>query len=230
MVPSVSSAATTETPHFCAMTERDSPEATVWVVLVPGGWWGYEPGDQHRPSPVDDKWMALAVCLLFDAASDLRVRELWSRLEDAGISTLATHTHRRHHPHLSYAVLRSWNLPLVQDALGGLPRADPFSVTVHGTIAFPRGRAALAPAITPDLGVRQSAAVASLEGLGAELHRHYRAGQWVPHISIATHASGPHLSTVVRMISDTVPLVIRIDAAALVDTATSETWPLPHLI
>ena len=174
--------------------------------------------------------MALAVCLLFDAASDLRVRELWSRLEDAGIATLATHTHRRHHPHLSYAVLRSWNLPPLRETLGRLPRVDPFSVTVHGTVVFPRGRAALAPSITPELGLRQSAAVTALGTLGADLHRHYRAGQWIPHISIATRANGEQLSTVVRMISDTVPLVIRIETAALVDTGTGQTWDLPHLI
>ena len=174
--------------------------------------------------------MALAVCLLFDSASDLRVRELWARFEDAGISTLATHTHRRHHPHLSYAVLRSWNLPRVLDELGVLPHEDPFSVTVHGTIAFPRGRAALAPAITPELGMRQSVVVTALETAGAELHRHYRPGQWVPHISVATRVAGPQLSTVVRMISDTVPLVIRIETAVLVDTGTGQTWPLPHLI
>lgn len=173
--------------------------------------------------------MALAVCLLFDARSDLRVRELWSRLEEAGIATLATHTHRRHHPHLSYAVLRTWDLARVRDELGALPRADPFAVTVHGTIAFPRGRAALAPSITADLGLRQSATVTALQRTGAELHRHYYAGQWIPHVSVASRVHGTQLSTVVRMISDVVPLTVRIDTAALVDSATGQTWPLPHL-
>jgi hypothetical protein len=186
--------------------------------------------EDTSPPAKDDGRVALAVCLLFDARSDLRVRDLWSRLEDAGISTLATHTHRRHHPHLSYAVLRSWDLAGVHDALAAMPPADPFSVTVHGTISFPRGRAALAPAITPDLGLRQAATVTAVEDAGAELHRHYVAGQWVPHISVATRAHGAELSTVIRMISDTVPLTLRIDSAALVDSTTGQTWPLPHLI
>ncbi|MGA8047772.1 MAG: 2'-5' RNA ligase family protein [Dermatophilaceae bacterium] len=173
--------------------------------------------------------MALAVCLLFDAHSDLRVRELWSRLEEVGIATLATHTHRRHHPHLSYAVLRQWDLPRVQAVLSSLPPADPFSLTVHGAIAFSRGRVALAPAITPDLGVRQSAAVTAVETTGAELHRHYRPGDWIPHVSVVTRAHGAQLPTVVRMVSDTVPLRVRVDTAALVDSATGQTWPLPHL-
>ncbi|KAB7745444.1 2'-5' RNA ligase family protein [Nostocoides sp. F2B08] len=174
--------------------------------------------------------MALAVCLLFDADSDLRVRELWSRLEEAGISTPATHTHGRHLPHLSYAVLRSWDLHRVQGALGGLPRADPSPVTVHGTITFPRGRVALAPAISTDIASRQAAAVTAVTTSGGELHRHYCAGQWIPHVSVATRASGAQLSTVVRMVSDVVPLTLHIHDAALVDTTTGRTWPLPHLI
>ena len=99
--------------------------------------------------------MALAVCLLFDARSDLLIRELWSRLEDEGISTLATHTHRHHYPHLSYAVLRSWNLERAQQALAALPAAEPFMMSFHGTLAFPRGRVALAPAIGADVALRQ---------------------------------------------------------------------------
>lgn len=173
--------------------------------------------------------MALAVCLLFDARSDLRVRELWSRLEEAGVATLATHTHGRHHPHLSYAVLREWDLAQVRAVLGTLPRVDPFALTVHGALAFPRGRVALAPAISPDLGVRQSAVVTAVHTTGAELHRHYRAGDWIPHVSVVTRAHGAQLPTVVRMVSDIVPLTVRVDAAALVDSATGQTWPLPHL-
>jgi 2'-5' RNA ligase len=173
--------------------------------------------------------VALAVCLLFDPRSDLRMRELWSRLEAAGVSTLATHTHRRHHPHLSYAVLRSWDLARVEEALSALPSAEPFSMSFHGTLSFPRGRAALAPAITHDVALRQCRTITALEATGAELHRNYRAGQWVPHVSVATRAPGPKLVTVVKAIADVLPLTVRVDRAALVDSATGQTWPLPHI-
>jgi 2'-5' RNA ligase len=173
--------------------------------------------------------VALAVCLLFDARSDLLIRELWSRLEDAGVATLATHTHRRHHPHVSYAVLRSWDVRRVQDALAALPAADPFMMSVHGTLVFPRGRAALAPAIAADVAVRQWRVVTALEAAGADLHRHYVAGQWVPHVSVATRAPGATLTTVVKAIADVLPLTLRVDRAALIDSATGRTWPLPHI-
>ena len=172
--------------------------------------------------------MALAVCLLFDARSDLLIRELWSRLEDEGISTLATHTHRHHYPHLSYAVLRSWDLERAQLALAALPAAD-FMMSFHGTLAFPRGRVALAPAIGADVALRQWRIVTALEATGAELHRNYVAGQWVPHVSVATRAPGAKLATVVKAIADALPLTVRVDRAALVDSATGQTWRLPHI-
>ena len=174
--------------------------------------------------------MALAVCLLFDARSAQLMRELWSRLEDEGVSTLASHTHRRHHPHLSYVVLRSWDLTRVQDALDELPPAEPVTLSVHGTLAFPRGRAALAPAITADVALRQRRIVTALAATGADVHRNYQAGQWVPHVSVATRAQGTKLATVARAVADVLPLTMRVDLAALVDSSTGQTWPLPHLI
>jgi 2'-5' RNA ligase len=154
---------------------------------------------------------------------------LWSRLEDAGVSTLATHTHRRHHPHLSYAVLRSWDLERVQEALAALPAGEPFTMSFHGTLAFPRGRVALAPAISAAVAVRQWRVVTALEATGAELHRNYVAGQWVPHVSVATRAQGARMVTVVKAIADVLPLTVRVDRAALIDSATGQTWRLPHI-
>jgi 2'-5' RNA ligase len=173
--------------------------------------------------------MALAVCLLFDARSEALVRQLWSRLEDAGVATLATHTHRRHHPHLSYVVLRRWDVARVQQALSALPPAEPWTMSFHGTLAFPRGRVALAPAVTADMAVRQWRIATALAGTDAELHRHYESGQWVPHVSVATRALGRQLPTVVKAIADVLPLTVRVERAALIDSATGETWSLPHI-
>jgi 2'-5' RNA ligase len=173
--------------------------------------------------------MALAICLLFDARSDRVVRELWSRLETAGVHTLATHTHGHHYPHLSYAVLRSWDLSRVQATLAELPEASPFSLSFHGTLAFPRGRAALAPAVSADLARRQQQVVSAVVGTGADLHRNYRPGGWVPHVSVATRAQGLKLATVAKAIADVLPLTIGVDRAALVDSSTGETWPLAHI-
>lgn len=173
--------------------------------------------------------MALAVCLLFDARSDRQLRALWARLEGEGIRTLASHTHGRHHPHLSYAVLRAWDLAQVQDALAGVPDGGPFALSLHGTLAFPRGRAALAPAVTADVARRQEQVVTALLGTGADLHRNYGAGRWVPHVSVATRAQGVRLATVAKAVADVIPLTVEVRQAALIDSATGQVWELPHI-
>jgi hypothetical protein len=173
--------------------------------------------------------MALAVCLLFDRRSERLVRELWDRLEAQGVRTLASHTHGRHLPHLSYAVLRSWELERVQEALAGLPAGEPLTLRCHGTLTFPRGRAALATAITADLARRQEAVLAAVEGTGADVHRNYRPGWWIPHVSVATRAQGGTMPAVVKSIADSLPVVLTADRAALVDSSTAETWPLARL-
>jgi 2'-5' RNA ligase len=174
--------------------------------------------------------MSLAVCLLFDPASERRLRELWARIEAAGVPSMASHTHGRHHPHLSYAVLRTWDLAQVQQTLAELAPGEPFSVSFHGTLSFPRGRAALAPAITADVARRQDAVVAALEAAGADLHRNYVRGAWVPHVSVATRAPGTLLPVVVKAVADALPLTVRVDRAALVDSGTGDTWPLAGVL
>lgn len=174
--------------------------------------------------------MALAVCLLFDGRGERLVRELWARLEEQGIRTLQSHTHGRHQPHLSYAVLRSWDQGQVTDALAALPAGSPVGLSFHGTVAFPRGRAALLPSIAADVAARQEQVVTSLASTGADLHRHYTPGQWVPHVSVATRASGPALPLVVKAITDALPLRMVADRAAVIDSATGEVSHLPHVL
>lgn len=174
-------------------------------------------------------WVALAVCALFDAPGERAVRGLWARLEARGVPTLATHTHGRHHPHMSYAVLREWELEPVRAALASLPDGGPFPVTVQGTTVFPRGRSALAVAVPAEVMLRQQAVTECVRATGAQLHRHYLPGAWIPHISVATGASGALLPVAVTAISDVLPLTLAVTRAVLVDSATGETWPLPGI-
>lgn len=173
--------------------------------------------------------MALAVCLLFDARSDRLVRDLWARLEAMGVGTLASHTHRRHRPHLSYAVLREWEVDVVLRTVEMLPPGGPVLASCQGTLLFPRGRVALAPAVPAEVVSRQERLVGALLEGGADLHRHYRPGRWVPHISVATRATAGQLAQVGTAIADVLPLEVHCDRAALVDSATGRTWPLPSL-
>ena len=81
--------------------------------------------------------MALAVCLLFDARGERAIRALWDQLETLGVPSLRSQTHGRHVPHLSYAVLRSWDLARVTAALSGLEAGEPLDVSFDGIGLFP---------------------------------------------------------------------------------------------
>ena len=169
--------------------------------------------------------MALAVCLLFDRRSERVVRGLWGRLEAQDIRTLASHTHGRHHPHLSYAVLRAWDVERVLAALPACRTAARHAV-LPGTLTFPSGRVALAPAISAAIAGRQERVAGALTRTGAELHRNYVPGRWIPHVSVATRAQGASMATVVTTVADTLPLTLHVDRAALIDSSTGRLWPL----
>ncbi len=171
--------------------------------------------------------MALAVCLLFDSRSDRLIRELWARLEEEGVGTLASHTHGSHHPHLSLAVLRTWALDDVRRVLDEVALPGPVTLACHGTLVFPRGRVALSPAVTSGLATQQERMASAFERAGADLHRHYRPGRWIPHVSIATRASSTQLPLVVKALTDVLPLEARAERSVLIDSSTGRLWPLP---
>jgi hypothetical protein len=174
--------------------------------------------------------MALAVCLLLDEGSDAAVRRLWQRLEADGVPSLLTHTHGRHVPHLSYASLLRCEPGLVIAALSDLPQAPPLPLHFDGLGLFRRSRCWLAPAATPDLVTRQQAVLAALLATGAEVHRTYRAGVWIPHLTLAPRLHLADLTRVARAVYDVLPLSATATSAALIDTSTGERHPLPHLV
>ena len=173
--------------------------------------------------------MALAVCLLFDRRSERAVRALWDRVEEQGVPSLGSHTHGRHVPHVSYAVLRRWDQAAVTDALAGLNGGDPVDLSFDGVGLFRRGRTWLVAGVSADFVARQQRVVEAVTATGAELHKHYRPGIWLPHCSLAPRATLAQLPQVVAAVMDVLPLRARLDRAALVNSATGEISPLAEL-
>ena len=172
--------------------------------------------------------MALAVCLLFDRNSERAVRALWDRIEEQGVGSLRSHTHGKHVPHVSYAVLRQWDLPAVTAARAGL-RGAPVDVSFDGVGLFRRGRTWLLAGVSADFVARQQRVVSAVVATGADLHKHYRPGVWLPHCSLAPRATLAQLPRVVGAVMDVLPLQARLDRAALVNSATGEISPLAGL-
>jgi 2'-5' RNA ligase len=173
--------------------------------------------------------VALAVCLLFDARGDRAVRNLWLRLEQRGVPTLRTHTHGRHHPHLSYVVLLEWQLDAVCAAVRRLADHPPFELVFDAVATFRRGRVSLVPSPPADLVARQQAVLAVTRATGARVHKHYEVDRWLPHVSVATRASTARLADLARTAYDVLPLTVTVTRAALIDSATGQLWPLPNL-
>jgi hypothetical protein len=111
----------------------------------------------------------LAVCLLFDPRSERAVRALWDRLERAGVPSLRSHTHGRHVPHISYAVLRTWDLVAVTAAVAGLGAVAPVELTFDGVGLFRRGRAWLLAGATVEFLTRQERVVDAVTATGARV-------------------------------------------------------------
>jgi hypothetical protein len=173
--------------------------------------------------------VALAVCLLFDRRSERAVRALWDRLEDDGVPSLRSHTHGRHLPHVSYAVLRQWDQPAVTAVLAALGDGAPVELSFDGVGVFRRGRVWLVAGVSADVVARQQRVVEAVTGTGAELHKHYRPGIWLPHCSLAPRATLAQLPVVVAAAMDVLPLRGRLDHAALVNSATGQISPLAAL-
>jgi 2'-5' RNA ligase len=173
--------------------------------------------------------VALAVCLLFDRPSERAVRALWDRLEEHGVPSLRSHTHGRHVPHVSYAVLRRWDQAAVTAALADIDGREPVELSFDGIGLFRRGRTWLVAGVGVDFVARQQRVVETVVATGAELHKHYRPGIWLPHCSLAPRATLAQLPTVVAALMDVLPLRGRLDRAALVNSATGEVWPLSAL-
>jgi 2'-5' RNA ligase len=174
--------------------------------------------------------VALSVCLLLDDAADRAVRRLWARLEEAGVPTLLTHTHGRHLPHLTLASLTSCDLDAVRSALTALPPAEPLPTRFEALGMFRRSRCWLAPTVTPGLLLRQEAAARAVSEAGAEVHRAYRPGDWLPHLTVAPRLRLRELATVAEKVNEVLPLPATLASAALVETSTGEVETLPHLV
>jgi hypothetical protein len=173
--------------------------------------------------------MALAVCLLFDRRSERAVRALWDRIEQLGVASLRSHTHGHHVPHVSYAVLRSWDFAAVKAAMVCISAGPPVELSFDGVGLFRRGRTWLLAGVSADIVARQQRVVDVVTATGAELHKHYIPGMWLPHCSLAPRVQLTQLPEVASAVFDVLPLPATLDRAALVNSATGEVYPLPAL-
>lgn len=124
----------------------------------------------------------VSIELLLDDETEAAVRADWSRLAQAGHSSLAAHTSPSNRPHITLLV-RSW-LPAIDFAAAA--SLLPVTVTLGEPIVFPHGdRGVLARPVVMDeplLALRRAVYDAAPPGEDAP---HTEPDAWTPHVTLA---------------------------------------------
>jgi 2'-5' RNA ligase len=166
--------------------------------------------------------MAVAVELLFDDAAAASVRELWARLDAAGIASLSTASHRRHRPHVTLlnASILDVTSPLIE-TLRPLVGTDLFFdslATFPGTasVLFLGARATL-PLLSAHAAVHEL-----ISSEQTELWQRYRPGMWVPHCTLAGGLDSTAISRAFGLLHPFQSLPAHVAKICAVDTETGD--------
>jgi 2'-5' RNA ligase len=175
--------------------------------------------------------MAQALEFLFDDDADHAVRALWSSLEAAGIPSLATRTHGRHRPHVTFALAGS--IPTAtRDALRtDLARLAIPRLWLSTLAAFSSADQVLmlAAVVDTELLAVHSAVHDVLAGRVKAPSAYYLSGSWVPHCTLAQGLLPPEVATGFATLHPVEPIRATITEIAVIDTHTGVADPILEL-
>ena len=168
--------------------------------------------------------MAHALECYFDDEADAAVRALWQRLEQAGVPSLATRTHRDHRPHVSFAIAGA--IPpaarrsLAADlALLAMPRLWLYTL---GTFPTNQNGLLLCPVTDAELLAVHVAVHDALAGRVRDPWAYYLPGAWVPHCTLAEDVTPAQLAAGFAALHPIEPIRVRITEIGVKDTRTGE--------
>ncbi|UGT43169.1 2'-5' RNA ligase family protein [Nocardia yamanashiensis] len=167
-----------------------------------------------------------ALELFLDSAGDAAVRELWNRLEDAGLPSLATRSHGRHRPHVTLAVAEQFEVDdRARSLLEQIPGTE-LTMPVLG--AFPGEAAVLFLGVTSNAALLNAHAAlhAAIASGSAGLWDHYRPGNWVPHCTLAMDLNGPTLMKAIKSLYPHSAITARATQLHMVELETGQANPL----
>jgi 2'-5' RNA ligase len=172
--------------------------------------------------------MAQALEFRFDDAADAAVRELWRRLERADVPSLATRTHGRHRPHVTFAQAGAIP-PRTREALRedlrllSIPNlwlATLAAFSAHETVLM------LAAVVDTELLAVHSAVHDVLAKKVKQPNAYYLPGSWVPHCTLAEGIEPARVSAGFAALYPVEPIRARVTEIAVVDTHTGEAQTL----
>lgn len=160
--------------------------------------------------------------LAFDALTEQRLRDLWLRLEEAGVATLHTHTHRQHRPHLTVTATDWLDIAAVRDAVASLPAWTPLPLRLSYVGMFPEGVLWLGPVVTGPLLDLHREIHQALARAGIDTRPYYPPGRWTPHCTVSPDVTPEQLPIAVSMIGASLPVSGHVVALDLVRHTTED--------
>jgi 2'-5' RNA ligase len=172
--------------------------------------------------------VAQALEFFFDDDADRAVRGLWARLEQAKVPSLATRTHGRHRPHVTFALAGS--IPAgVRDALRtdlrrlSIPR---LWLSTLGVFSSVENVLVLAAVVDTELLAVHSAVHDVLAGRVRSPSAYHLPGSWVAHCTLAQGIEHPQVVAGFAALHPVEPIRATVTEVAVVDTHTGAADPL----
>jgi 2'-5' RNA ligase len=173
--------------------------------------------------------MAHALELFFDPDSEAEIKQVWNRLEAAGLPSLATRTHRRHRPHVTLVVAERIEAARLQDSRD-LLAAKHLDVTLHSLAVFERS-GVLYLSVVPTLALLRlhQQVHAALHDSMVTPWEAYSVGAWMPHCTLAQGLTREQLSRGIDVLHDQPVVEAHVTGAGILDTKTGEVLPVVTL-
>jgi 2'-5' RNA ligase len=173
--------------------------------------------------------MAHAVELLFDPTTEAAIKDLWARLEMAGVPSLASRTHRRHRPHVSLNVaerIEAQHFEGVRERLAAMH----LDVTLYSPAVFPRPGVLYLSVVSTMalLRLHQDVYAALRESMVAPRDG-YSVDAWVPHCTLGQDLTRTQLVRGIDLLHDQPIITAHISSLGLLDTTTGGVLPLATL-
>jgi 2'-5' RNA ligase len=168
--------------------------------------------------------MAHSVDLFFDSEADEAIRSLWQRLERAGVPSLASRTHRRHRPHVTFAMAGSIPHRTVEALRRDLRPLSLPSLWLYTLGTFPTKENGLwlGAVVDTELLAVHSAVHDVLAGAVKQPFAFFLPGSWIPHCTLAQDLTPGQLAAAVEALHPVSPVSARISEVGITDTRTGE--------
>jgi 2'-5' RNA ligase superfamily len=168
--------------------------------------------------------MSRGVVLWPDDETTGTVTDVWAALEACGIPTLASHTHRRHRPHVSLVVADDLDPDPVLEVLGSVP-GGPLRLLITSPGVFPGGILFLTCVPNAALLDEQRRVHDLVAPMAKGVWEYCTPGAWSPHLTNAYDLDDAQLARALPVVLDHLPIEGWLTRGGVEDGDSGERWP-----